>query len=309
MKKKIPAILSIVFIFAILFSFAGCVFVEEEEETTTYTALSPLPTEITSSIDEDRNIITDTTYSPENAAKNTVTILEYALPLMNELKSEPVKASVKMSQDKNIGKVTVINENGEEESAPMSENAVVNAAITSLKDYMLKEDGKEITYKDSLADNAIKDFLPVSGEASVIGLTPDDFEFATCVDNGTERVITMMIKNDGVPSVMEERISKVYDKEDVDAILKEFDSASDYMTVGTPELTYKNCSIVLKIDNQTDTIVSIEYFKSVDVSVEITGVGSLSEIGKVPVQFNYTDKITYTIDETNPDETTTLAEK
>ena len=303
MKRKIPAFVSVILVFALMFSFAGCSLIGEEEETTTVTAKSPLPTEPTSSYDEESNLITDTSYSPENAAKNTVEIAEYAFDLMNALKSDPVPATVSMGEDKSIGKSTVINENGEEESIAISDNAVVNAAIDSLKGIMLDEaeNGAELSYADSKEDGAYNDFLPLIGSDKVVELTADDLEIATCVDEGETRVITMNIKSDAAPSAMEERMGKAFEKQDVDEIIAEFDKASSYITVGTPKLTYKNCQIILRIDNQTDQITQIQYVKSVDVETTVTGEGTIADIGEVPVIFNYTNRTTYSIDYTDPD--------
>ena len=76
MNKKILAIISVVLAFTMLFGFAGCSGTTEEEETTTTTinVKTPLPTDITTSIDEESQVITDTTYSAEALAANTATI-------------------------------------------------------------------------------------------------------------------------------------------------------------------------------------------------------------------------------------------
>lgn len=303
MKKRILAFVSILLVFSFAFSLAGCSLAGEEETTTTVTAKSPLPTEPTSSYDENRNIVTDTSYSPEDALKNTAEIAEYAFNLMNAFKASPVPAKVEMGQDKSIGKATIINENGEEESVAMSDNAIVNAAIESLKKKMLDnaEEGATLEYADSKKEGAFNEFLPLAGSENVVALTADDLEIATCIDEGESRVITINIKNDDTPSAMEARIAKAYDKEDLDQILAEFDKTSAYLKVATPELTYKNCQIILRIDNQTDQITEIQYIKSIDVKTEVTGEGSMADIGTVPVIFNYTCRTTYKFDYTDPD--------
>ena len=295
MNKKFLAPLSIILVFALLFGFAGCsVLKEEEEETTTVKVATPLPTDITSSYDEESNIVTDTQYSPENLAKNTQTIFEYFNLHINEVKN--AKASVKMSEKKRIGKAT--DEKGE--SIKMSENDYINAAIVSLDDYMLHNDSDEIAYGEEL-----KDFIPVKGESFVSTLTLDEVESATCVDRDTVRIITVTLKSPTLPSTME----KAFELEDIDEVLEEFKKSNKYMLIEKPTLTYKNCQIIITANIETDEVIAIEYVKSADVSTKFIGVGSLADVGEVPVVFNYRNTITYTIDRTDPATLTTLAER
>lgn len=295
MNKKFLAPLSIILVFALLFGFAGCsVLKEEEEETTTVKVATPLPTDITSSYDEESNIVTDTQYSPENLAKNTQTIFEYFNLHINEVKN--AKASVKMSEKKRINKAT--DEKGE--SIKMSENDYINAAIVSLDDYMLHNDSDETAYGEEL-----KDFIPVKGESFVSTLTLDEVESATCVDRDTVRIITVTLKSPTLPSTME----KAFELEDIDEVLEEFKKANKYMLIEKPTLTYKNCQIIITANIETDEIIAIEYVKSADVSTKFIGVGSLAEVGEVPAVFNYRNTITYTIDRTDPATLTTLAER
>jgi len=295
MNKKILAISSIVLVFALLFGFAGCSLTsEDEEETTVINIKTPLPTDITSSYDEESNLVTDTEYSPEALSANTKTIFEYFNVHVNELKN--IKAAVSMGQSKRINKAT--DENGE--SIKMSENEYVNAAISGLKKYMLHNDGDSIEYGEDLVP-----FLPVKGENYVSKLTINEVESATCVDNETERVITITLKSPVLPATIE----KAYDMENIDEIMEEFDKVNEYMSVEKPDLTYKNCQIIVKADVETDEVYSIEYVKTIDVETTVTGKGKLSDIGEVPVIFNYSNNISYSIDRTDPSTSTTLAEK
>ncbi len=295
MNKKIIAIVSVILCFALIFAFAGCSLTEEEEESTTVINVkSVLPTDITSSYDEESNIVTDTEYSPEKLAENTKTIFEYFNLHVNELKAG--KAAVNMSQKKRIGKAT--DANGE--SIKMSENEYVNAAINSLDTYMLHNDGAEIEFGEDL-----KAFLPVKGESYVSALTLDEIESATCVDNELERTITITLKSPALPATIE----KAYDMNNIDDIMAEFEKAEKYMSFEQPKLTYKNCQIIVTANVETDEVTAIEYVKSMDVETAVTGAGNLASIGTVPVVFNYSNNIKYSIDRTDPATATTLAEK
>ena len=352
MNKKIMAAISMILVFSLLFAFAGCdnSANEEAETTTVITAKTPLPTDVTTSFDEESSeTVTDTTYTPEQLAANTITIFEYFNVHINELKG--VKAKVEMSQSKGIGNVNVKNEIAKEdlvnlvnaafaeeaaapefkgdlsvlsaeqlakveeyaefegyvvektedgktlilkqESLPLSENSYVNAAIKTLDGYMLNTDGASVEYGEDLVP-----FLPVKGESYVSALTLEDVEKATCVDKDGQRVITVTLKSPALPATIE----KAYDMGNVEDVLKEFEKANKYMTVAKPTLTYNDCQIIITANVETDEIHAIEYVKNIDVATEITGQGSLAEMGTVPVNFRYSNTVKYTIDRTNPAE-------
>ena len=293
MNKKIMAAISMILVFSFLFAFAGCSnSAEEETTTTTITAKTPLPTDITTSYNEESELVTDTTYSPEALAANTATIFEYFNLHINELKG--VKAKVEMSQDKSIGKA----KDAEGNDIAMSENAYVNAAITNLDSYMLHNDGQTLEYGEDLVP-----FLPVKGAAYVSTITLDEVESATCVDNENQRTITVTLKSPALPATIE----KAYDMGSVEEVMTEFKKADKYLTVAEPTLTYKDCQIIITANLETDEVHTIEYKKNIDVATEVTGQGTLADMGTVPVQFRYSNTIRYTLDRTDPNAETTVA--
>ena len=293
MKKTISAIISVVLVFSLIFAFAGCSSTQEEETTTTTIKVkSSLPTDITSSVDEESNVITDTTYSPEALAANTAKIFDYFNLHVNEIKG--VKAKVEMSEDKSIGKSV----DAEGNEIAMSENDYVNAAIKTLDSYMLHNNGETAEYGDDLVA-----FMPVKGAEYVSALTLEEVESATCVDDGMFRTITLTLKSPALPATIE----KAYDLGNVDEVMEEFKKAEKYLTVAQPTLTYNDCQIIIQANVETDEVTSIEYVKVIDVKTEVTGEGSLADMGTVPVQFRYRNAIRYTIDRTDPS-TTAAAE-
>ncbi len=287
MNKKILAAISVILIFSILFAFAGCTSTGEEEATTTTTIFvkTPLPTDITTSIDEESMVVTDTTYTPEQLKANTATIFEYFNLHINEVKA--AKAKVNMGQSKSIGKA----KDAEGNDIAMSENAYINAAITSLDSYMLHNDGAELAYGEDMVA-----FMPVKGASYVSALTLEDIESATCVDNENQRTITLTLKSPALP----ETIEKAYDMGNVDDVMAEFTKAEKYLTVEKPTLTYKDCQIIIISNIETDEVHTIKYVKNIDVATNVTGQGSLADIGTVPVTFRYSNTVEYTIDRTAP---------
>ena len=287
MNKKILAAVSMLLVFAFIFAFAGCSSTTEEEETTTTTIFvkTPLPTDITTSIDEESNVITDTEYTPEQLKANTATIFEYFNLHINEIKG--VKAAVNMSQSKSIGKA----KDAEGNDLPMSDNAYINAAIASLDSYMLHNDGASIAYGEDMVA-----FMPVKGESYVSALTLEDIESATCVDSETQRTITLTLKTPTLPATIE----KAYDMGNVDDVMAEFQKAEKYLTIDKPVLEYKDCQIIIIANVETDEIHTIKYVKNIDVNTNVTGQGSLADIGTVPVTLRYSNTVEYTIDRTAP---------
>ncbi|MCR5149894.1 MAG: hypothetical protein K6B52_01555 [Clostridiales bacterium] len=292
MKKSLTLFAAVMLVCALVFSFAGCSYDEEETaETTTIFVKSPLPTDITTSYDEESNVVTDTTYSPEALAANSVPIFEYFNLHINEAKQG--KASADMSLRRSLGKVT--DENGE--SLPISENKYVNAAFSLLDSYMLHNGGDSAEYGEDLSS-----FMPIKGESYVSRLTMDEIELATCADNGTERRITVTLKTPALP----ETIEKAYDMENIDDILEEFKKANKYMSLDKPVISYDNCQVILTTNVETDEVTAIEYIKNIDVKINVTGEGKMSEISTVPVQFRLTNTVSYSL---NHEEPTTLADK
>lgn len=286
MNKKILAAISVILVFSLLFAFTGCSSTEEEETTTTTIFVkTPLPTDITTSIDEESMVVTDTTYTPEQLKANTATIFEYFNLHVNEVKN--AKAAVNMSQNKSIGKA----KDAEGNDLPMSENAYINAAITSLDSYMLHNDGAELAYGEDMVA-----FMPVKGASYVSALTLEDIESATCVDSGNQRTITLTLKSPTLPATIE----KAYDMGNVDEVMTEFQKAEKYLTVEKPTLEYKDCQIIIVANVETDEVHTIKYVKNIDVKTNVTGQGSLESVGTVPVTLRYSNTIEYTIDRTAP---------
>ena len=301
MNKKLFALVSLVLVFAMLFAFAGCSIIPEtEEETTILKRTSDLPTEqlykvsgdgVTHYLDGEGNEIENTTVLDDagKAAKNAK-LLEYYNVNVNALVDGSTTAVVTRSEGKSIGRQS----DAEGSNIAYSENSYVNAAIDSLKKYMLVT--KETTSTDYTND--LKDALP--GADYVSTLTVSDVESSTCVDGDTTRTVVITLRS----PVPEAVVDANFDKEDVDAVYAEFDKASDYMEIdkSATKFEYVNCVVEIVTDLQTDEVLSIRYTKGVNVNTVVTGKGKLASVGEVPVCFLYTYTVEYGIDRNNPDE-------
>ncbi len=290
MSRKLIALTAVLLTFALLFGFAGCSLIPEgeEETTTTVNVKTPLPTDVTSSKDENGNIITDTDYSPEALAKNTATVFEYFNKVINEVKGK--KAALNYSTRPDIGQC----EDEEGNRIPYCENEYIAAAITGLKSKMVKGGSTSIPYgQEYNREVPIKDTLFVSK------LDAKDIESATCVDDGAVRTITVNLKN----PVEKSTLNKAFDQENMDTVLSEFRKAEKYLKVDEPEITYDDCSIIITVNIETDEVTQIRYEKSADVSTKVTGTGTLESIGEQTVRFMFYSTTTYNLDYTDPDAT------
>lgn len=301
MSKKFSAIVAVLLCAAMIFAFAGCgaEVTDASDETTIKIKTPDLPTEQLYSVDSfgetiyvdaEGNELSETTTLNEAGilAKNT-RLLDYYNVNVNALGDGSTTAIVKRSEKKSIGKQT----DAEGNSVKMSENAQINAAIDTLKKYMLiTAEDKETEYT-----NELKDALPGTDYVSM--LTIDQIENSTCVDGDTTRTITLTLKSPVPEAVIDEN----FEKEDIDAIYAEFDKAADYMTIdkANTKFEYVNCTIEVVADLETDNIISIKYTKGVNVNTAVTGTGTLESVGTVPVQFLYTYTVSYSIDRTAPE--------
>ncbi len=298
MNKKILAAISLLLVFSFVFAFAGCSSEEPEEETTTILRKTDLPLDITTSVNDEGETITQPTYTPEQLAANTKTIFEYFDVNVNALKaSEKVGVPVNVSLSQGIGKAK--DENGEDRD--MSENAYINAAISSLSDYMLPgyAENEKVAYSKIVGEfdaNALsKDVLPLAGMDYVSALTLEDVKSATCSEEGEIRTIIITLNTPVAPEVIE----KAYTIGNIDAVYEEFDAkAANYMVINkeATKTEYKDCEIIITTNVKTDAVLSIEYVKRVDIDTEVTGKGTLESVGTLPVCFRYENRLKYEFD-------------
>lgn len=271
MRNKIFAIISVLLVFTLVFSFAGCT-TEKEEETTTYKIKTPLPEDPTEGTNTKGETITDPSYSPQQLEDNTTEIFGYFLNVVTALGDD--KAIVTKSIDKNIGKA----KNDKDEEVPMSENDYINVAIEALAPYMFNEDGEEFDVKTPITES-----MPID---EFKALTREDIKSATSSYQGQFRVITITLNNPMDVHSVDDSILKNFEDEKV----------KEYMTV-TKEPSYmlKECQIIVTVLVETDQITRIEYIKNADVKTAVKGEGTLKDVPETDVEFRYICNTAYDI--------------
>lgn len=277
MKSATIKILALVIAVSTLFCVASCSFSDMlgGDETTEATTEPPK----------------SLTVMPEGNAD----VLAYYNSLMNKVKT--VNPKLKYEQNTDAG-------------AFECENETLKAALPTIKNLML--DGKgtsgETAYGDSLLD-----LFPVKGNTLGSLLTADDISKAECVTDGDTYVINIKLKQELNPEAGASIHGNIFDIPDRAGIIAEFAKAKDYIKVDSYNATYlgagdDNSDITCVVNRLTDEIIRVEFYKRIEVVTTVVGVGTLEELGMVPLSFvvNGTDK--YELDWIDPATVTTAAE-
>ncbi len=261
MNKKIFKLLSLVLALTLIFSLAAC---SGTSGDTTTTATTEAP-------------VVSKTPQP-----NTSTAaIAYFNAVMDAVKISKPAVSPKIS--KNVNDI-------------VCDNASLKAAIPTLKKYMLNTDADSSAYGDSLTN-----IFPVKGQSWGSRLTATDVKYANCLEALKTYEITIRFKDATDPAPFTSALGKAYDLTDKASILKEFEKSADYMTVDKLDLLYTGCYILCSVDRATDQVLSITYITNVNAVSTVTGVGTLKDMGTVPLSLRYDSNATYTLDWTKPD--------
>lgn len=325
MNKKLVAFVSLLLAFAMLFAMSSCSLVKEAETTTasTYPVKTPdLPTEqlynvadngITYYLDAEGNTLddSDTTILDENGinAKNQK-LFDYFSINVGDLAAAKNAATITRNDKKSIGKQS----DAEGNSIKYCEaNSKVNAAIDGLRKMMLDDKAE---YEATDYSKNYSEYL--HGIEYLSKLTVADVESATCTEDNVgsgERVITIVFKPNVTKELIDQNFGFAENNTDkletpvgMDKVYEEFKKASDYMTIDESKtsLTYVNCTVTIVTDITNDQVKSIKLATGTNVNTEITGKGTLADVGTVPVQVLYNYEISYSVDYNEPE---TTAEK
>lgn len=146
------------------------------------------------------------------------------------------------------------------------------------------------------------DSFPLMGSDAPSKLELTDVRSAVSVDNKSDKTYTLLIKIN--PETNPEQGNSVYGKifkieKDAD-ILKNFDVVSEFLTADSYNAEYGVGTIRAEIDKATDHLIKLELHRDVAVTTQVTGHGTLSSVGTVPMSFNYNSTAKYALDWDNP---------
>lgn len=178
------------------------------------------------------------------------------------------------------------------------ENQYVKGAFKTLADAITKENFSQ----DTKFGESTKDIFPLMGSEQAGSVSATDVTTAFITDNLSDKTYTITVSIIGEENPGQNGVfGKLYKIENDDDIIKNFDVIKDFVTVNGYSASYIEGTIKATVDKATDHLLKLELKRNVDVSTEISGVGTLSSIGTVPLTFNYNSTANYSLDWDNPD--------
>lgn len=182
------------------------------------------------------------------------------------------------------------------------ENDYVKAAFKTLAKSITKGENfaKETAYGDST-----KDIFPTVGSDNTVALTSSDIRSAYFMDNkddgtGATYIIVINIYPEKDPDQNNSIYGKLYNIMDDKEILSHFDVINSVVSVKSYSTQYGIGTIRAVLKKDTDQLTELKLSREVIVSTELTGVGTLKDLGTVPLEFTYNSTENYSIDWFDP---------
>lgn len=196
------------------------------------------------------------------------------------------KPAVKYSLDQGTGKCEC-------------ENKYVKGSFKTVANLITDEDfGMETKYGEDATE-----ILPLMGSAQAGSIDASDVRSAVITDNKTDKTYTIVITIN--PEENPEQENSIYGKlfkieKDAD-ILANFENIKHLMTADSYSANYKIGSIKAVVDKSTDHLIKLELHRDIRVETQVTGQGTLAEVGTVPLSFDYNSTAKYELDWDNPE--------
>ncbi len=200
----------------------------------------------------------------------------------------------KSFEDVKTSKPAVSYSLSEKAKSPDCENSHIEEAFTTIAKLMTNGSKDGVEYGE---DNSA--ILP----AKMFDIKDIRSANIIDIDDTTSRsyTIVMTIWEEDNPTQDESVFGKMYKISPKDQILEEMKKAAAYFTVNDYDSQYNTGTIRAVISKETDKITELNLERSVIVSTEITGVGTLADVGTVPLSFRYESTESYGFDWDNPE--------
>lgn len=181
----------------------------------------------------------------------------------------------------------------EKAKSPDCENSHIEEAFTTIAKLMTNGNSDGVEYGEDNSAIMPKDMFDINDikSANIID-----------IDDTTSRSyqIVMTIWEEDNPTQDDSVFGKVYKIAPKDKILEEMKKASSFFTVEDYDSQYNAGTIRATISKETDKISELKLERSVIVSTEITGQGTMADVGTVPLSFRYESTESYGFDWDNP---------
>lgn len=205
-------------------------------------------------------------------------IFDYFCAAMDKVKAEKPAISYSLS---------------EKAKSPDCENSHIEEAFATIAKLMTNGTSDSVEYGEDNTAILPKDMFDIKDikSANIID-----------IDDTTSRsyTIVMTIWEENNPTQDDSVFGKVYKIAPKDQILEEMKKGASYFTVDDYDSQYNVGTIRAVISKETDKISELNLERSVIVSTEITGQGTLAEVGTVPLSFRYESTEKYGFNWDNP---------
>lgn len=181
------------------------------------------------------------------------------------------------------------------------ENEYVKAAFKTVSKAITKENfSNETAYGEST-----KDIFPTFGSEDAPVLTNADIRSAYVMENkddgtGATYIIVIKIYPEKNPNQTDSIYGKLYNIMDDKEILSHFDVINSVVTVNSYSAQYGEGTIRATLKKEDNKLTELSLSRNVVVSTELTGVGTLADLGTVPFEFNYEATENYSVDWFDP---------
>lgn len=183
--------------------------------------------------------------------------------------------------------------------SPECENQYVKGSFKTVADMITKESFK----RETKFGESAKDILPIMDSEAVGSLGVTDVRSAYITDNINDKtyMLVLTINPEKNPKQDNSIYGKLYNITKDEEILEKFKVVENLMTVGAYSASYQTGTIKAVIDKTTDHLVKLELGREVLVETEVTGQGTIANIGTVPLTFKYNSTAKFDLDWDNPE--------
>lgn len=178
-----------------------------------------------------------------------------------------------------------------------SQNEHLKAGFPTVADFIIEY--AEDEFIDRGLEGTPVEVYPLEGSSVASIVDFKQVKLATCSQTDDFFVITIDFKDDATP-LEADGLSKVFNTNDKEAILKEIAKASSLLTINDYDVEYNGGRIVCKVERGTDNIVSASYSRVIKITADVTGQGNFADVKNEKVTFNLSENENYTVNWDKP---------
>lgn len=257
MKKSFVALLAVLLIVSMTFVLSSCDISDEEIVNTTETV--------------------EHTQGKTELKKSNEEILAYFNTLVNSVKVKTPAVSYKQELKIDDKSLKITKPGGEEDKSLKS----FNDALPGLKSLILTDIQKKSGSVAYGTEN--NEVFFVKGESWSSALTTEDISSAVMNEVGDKYYITITF--DDISEDSRATLAKAFELRDKATLLTspELAKIAEYLEIKDYNANYTGCAISATVDRLTDTLESVTYSKTSDVTASAKGLKTFEKYGDIEI--------------------------